>query len=325
MLLGCVPFSFVQNKKNNKIIKKNHLTRIVQKSFFLENELNLYSMIRSIPNYKEHFYLFFEAEKIAYHTLENDSLISSLLQTTDKFLLHYESKTFYLLSDVIAFLETEENAFEYLRFLIMTYQHLLKSMDLLNQHHIVHFVCDEGIGINENFEPILIQFEKSLPTTSMKWESIIQLFPYIRESCPLEFHILFYLHEHREEITALSKIHIEKILNELSLSNENKAEAFLFFRKYINYPLEKIMAHLCNDKISKSWNLSILNQLLLKHLTKVDPTNPFVKGLKELLLEGCRQDPEKRLTIQETKDRFEQMCYESDRKDFKEVQFTSLF
>ena len=320
MLLGCVPFSFI---KNNKQIKKNPIARLVQKSFFLENELNLYSMIRTIPNHKEHFYIFFEAEKIDYHKLENDSVVSSLLQTTESVLLHYDPKTFYLLSEVIAFLETEENAFEYLRFLIMTYQHLLKSMELLNQYHIVHFVCDEGIGINENFEPILIHFEKSLPTTSMKCESIIQLFPYIRESCPLEFHILFYLHEHREEVTALSKIHIEKILNELSFPNENKAEAFLFFRKYINYPLEKIMAHICNDKISKSWNLSILNQLILKHLTKLDPINPFTKGLKELLLEGCRQDPEKRLTIQETKVRFEQMCYESDRKDYKEIRFTS--
>lgn len=291
----------------------------------MKNELAIYSIL---PNNAHYFYIFFEAEKISYQEID-DNTKNILPQKTallnkdpdqDHILLHYEPKTFYSLDDVFIFLENA-SPLEYLRFTIHIYNHLLKAVDLLNQYNIVNFISQQKIAINENQEANIINFEQSLwiSPSNISWDYLSPYLSCIQESWPLEFHILHQMIDNDIQIKSLSKIHLETILNKLSVEEEEKKETLLFFRCYINQPLEKL--HPIVFKYWHTWNQYTLNKMILGLLKKLDPTNSFMKQLKELLIVGCHKNPEKRISIKESKNRLEQLCYQTERETFQDIKF----
>lgn len=313
MLLGCVAYPLSKIKTKNKN-KDKRITRIVSNTFFLENELALYSIINNIPNAEHHFYIFFEKEKLGYHE-SNDELV--WLQSSDRVVLHYEPTYFYSLDETFLFFEAVSPV-EYLHFIMNVYSHLLDSLNLLNQHDIIHFVSEETIGINESREPIIIRFSKSLHiiSSNIRWEYIQGFLPYAYESWPTELRILSHLQNRQN---SLSKMDLEAIIETLLLPEEDAKKAFVFFCQYINLPIQKVFQQIF--QYANSWGQYSLNKLMLKRLLKMDSNNVFVKGLKELLLEGIHIQPKLRPTIQESKYKFEQLCYETDTSVFREITF----
>ena len=321
MLLGCVAYP-LSKKKTQAQGKEKIITRIVSNTFCLENELAVYSILHSIPDTAHHFYIFFEKEKLGYHESNNDLNDESnnklvLLHVSDRFILHYEPKYFYSLDETFLFLE-QDSPIEYLHFIMNIYSHLLDSIDLLNQHNIIHFVSEEVIGINELREPIFISFEKSLYIISpdIRWEYIQGFLPYATELWPSELRILHHL---QNKTNSLSKTDIESVVETLLLSEEDAKEAFMFFCQYINLPIQKVIQQIFQHSIS--WGQYSLHKLILQRLEKLAPNNVFVKGLKELLLEGTRIQPKLRTTIQESKKNFQQLCYQTDSSVFREITF----
>lgn len=311
MLLGCVAYSLHKKKTQNKK-KPRMITRIVSDNFFLENELAVYSIINNIPDVEHHFYIFSEKEKLGYHESNNELV---WLQSSDRFVLHYEPTYFYSLDETFLFLEAVSPV-EYLHFIMNIYSHLLDSIDLLNQHDIIHFVSEEVIGINESREPIIISFAKSLYIipSNVRWEYIQGFLPYVDESWPSELRILSHLQDRQN---SLSKMDLETIVESLLLSEEDEKKAFTFFCQYINLPIQKVFQQIF--QYSNSWGQYSLHKLILKRLMKMDQNNVFVKGFKELLLEGIHIQPKLRPTIQESKYKFEQLCYETDTSVFREI------
>jgi len=322
MINGCVAYPFLNVKK---VKKQSKIKRLVSNHFFLKNELAIHSILPNNPHY---FYIFFEAEKISYQEIDDDTnhIFSQktvlLNEVQDQVLLHYEPKRFYSLDDVFLFLENS-SPLEYLRFTIRLYNHLLNAIDLLNQHNIVNFISQQKIAINENQEANIINFEQALRITqsNINCDYVMPYLSYLQESWPLEFHILHHMNDSDIQIKSLSKIHLETILNKLSIEEEKK-EAFLFFRSYINQPLEKLCPFVFN--YWHTWNQYSLNKMILGFLTKVDPINTFVKQLKELLTDGSRKNPEKRLSIKESRDKLEQLCYQMERETFEQIKFNAF-
>lgn len=322
MLLGCVAYPLSKKKPENKNMSKR-VTRIVSNTFFLKNELAVYSIINNMPDAANYFYIFFEKEKLEYHELNNDESNNESnnefvwLQSSDRFVLHYEPRYFYSLDETFLFFEAVSPV-EYLHFMMNVYSHLLDSINLLNQHDIIHFVSEEVIGINESREPIFINFAKSLYiiSSNVRWEYIQGFLPYADESWPSELRLLSHLQNRQH---SLSKMDLETIVEALLLSEEDEKKAFVFFNQYINLPIQKVFQQIF--QYSDSWGQYSLDKLILKRLLKMDPNNVFVKGFKELLLEGIHIHPKLRPTIQESKYKFEKLCYETNRSVFREIAF----
>ena len=323
-MIGCVAYPFLNLKK---VKNQSQIKRLVSNHFFLKNELAIHSIL---PNNAHYFYIFFEAEKISYQEIDDDTkhilpqktALLNEVRDRDQVLLYYEPKCFYSLDDVFLFLENG-SPLEYLRFTIRLYNHLLNAIDLLNQHNIVNFMCQQKIAMNENQEANIINFEQALLITqsNVNCDYIMPYLSYLQESWPLEFHILHHMNNSDIQIKSLSKIHLETILNKLSIEEEKK-EAFLFFRSYINQPLEKLCPFVF--KYWHTWNQYTLNKMILGFLTKLDPINTFVKQLKELLTDGSMKNPEKRVSIKESRDRLEQLCYLIQRTTFEEIKFNAF-
>ena len=214
---------------------------------------------------------------------------------------------------------------------------MLVSLQELINNNIIHN--------NIDFENILINKQKDIPLIASFSFSINILLnvlqPFLRKifiafeptycQWPLEIHILCYLNTNKKE--SISNTNLENIIHDVINSNyilntfgesfvsEYREDAFKYFSKYVNKNYDFIVFDIL--KFSHTWDNYALSLLFLKimiylHRCCIKP-NKFIIHFMKLLVRNISINPEKRLSIIETTNKFEIILDNIDISDFHEL------
>jgi hypothetical protein len=147
----------------------------------------------------------------------------------------------------------------------------------------------------------------------------------------LEFHILSYLLTNK--LNSLSSYNIERIIHDVidkhvilktfgdDFVSSYKDEALHYFKKYINQSYDYILTDILQHY--GTWDNYALSILFLKILIgihrSVEVKNKFIILFMKLLVCNIHLNPLKRLSIQETTNKFETILDSLSPKDYKEI------
>jgi hypothetical protein len=346
--LGCMvhPLSFQFSKREEERDEENNkmISRIAIYDFFLENEINIYKQIQL----HSCFYTFEYYEKINYHefmqtyfsltgSIHSHTKINTETDKSDKskyFLLHYPNKRLYEFKEILG---SFENNTHYIRFIIQCYQKLLSAIEILTHMSIIHNnISYKTICFDKYKEPLLFKFDVSMyiipENINVEYiKKYLLVYNPGYQYWPLEFHMLSYLFANKME--TLSKIHIDIIIDDVIKNNiilknfdENtitkyKVNGNDFLNKYINKKLKYIVEDVFHYK--NTWDnyaLSILFlDILLKINQKMKTKNEFIMYFIKLLVGNIHSEPKMRLSIKDTIEQFQKICYNTDIKIFKSL------
>jgi hypothetical protein len=148
---------------------------------------------------------------------------------------------------------------------------------------------------------------------------------------PMEFHILSFLLTNK--LHSLSNNNIECIVNDvinhnMILSNfgetiikNYKNEAIKYFNKYVNKSYEVIITDIL--LYSHTWDNYALSIMFLRILIGIHKTieikNKFIILFMKLLVTNIHSNPSKRLSINDTTNKFEYIIEGLDQTDYKDI------
>ena len=330
---GCIFLPYVTCK--GKTTKNfNYISKIEEKNFSSENEINIGKIIKNIPRF---YYYFVPA---IYHC---DINVSEFKNTDiDKCRLFKRSKEktpFIMLKmpfigykkQIISYSDyiiQKLNDRELLLNIIDSYQHLLFAIELLANNSICHFDLNENNILFSQIRntPLIIDFGLSIPIKTLNRADYTDYFyVYIPEYYywPLEVHYInFLLHENAEptyqDIVTMARRYMEKN----TPLKQNFSESFLqkFESECVtildSYRMKSLQVEDLLD-FWKSWDNYALSIMYLRILFYLNITeegvayteNTFVSSFTEILLQNIHPDATRRLTIQETREKFATFFY----------------
>ena len=324
------------DKKNKPKDRLRFFSRIKAYNFFLQNEIAVYNILKTNSNNKLYFYIFETVEQITYNEINDKHLsleYSTTIKDTDTYVVRYIDKKFFSLEEIFTDCSSS-NKTQIVRFLMNSYKKLLKSIDLLLQNNIVHNnISSFSIGIDETKEPFLFKFELSMVLTKSN-VNIEYLRKYFFTYKPdyyywsLELHALSYLISNN--LSTFTLIHIDNLLEDIiknnkiiskfgmNIKNLYESEGKKYLSKFINKPLDHIVPEIL--KYSTTWDnfrLSIVYlEIIINHFHL---SNKFIQNFIKLLLINTHFNPALRHSISKTIDTFEEICYNTDIADFKNI------
>jgi hypothetical protein len=334
-------YYFVSKNKNNKNKNKNNdnnknkndiISKIVTSHFFTTNEIMNVNNIKNIKNYKTRYYVFNTAKKLTLAQYDEDTHTHLRDKKDASMLLQYDNIPIIYLN---TYLKTLSSSRIYIYQLVEFYRYIIVSIKLLVASNIVHNKINfDSILINNNELPLLTNFAFSIDIS--KPELITHFFidycpDYI--SWPLEFHILAYFLTNKLE--SLSSFNIEKIIDEVSECNyilktfgetlvkSYKTDAYEYFKKYINRSYEYIVTDIL--QFYNTWDNYALSIMYLRifigihNSMQLEPGNKFIIFFMKLLVSNIHLNPLKRLSIDSTTNKFNNLLDSLEPKDFKEV------
>jgi hypothetical protein len=311
----------------------DEISKIKMNSFLFQNECEAYKLLQQIPKYQTHFYIFNNITPISYDEIQ---IVDA---KTETFLVKYKKKRFFLLEEVLS---SFPNSFSLLKFVICLYPDLLHVVSLLSQQGIIHNnICYDSILIDELETITLFNFELCLciNDTNQTLEYINKyIFVYQPDYFywPLEIHILSYLLSNKKE--SITKLEIEMIVEEVfsknmiltnsenrlspASINDYKKSTIDFFAKYANKSVDFIVKEIF--QYSSTWDSYRVSILLLDILENIckktnDNANQFIIQFIELLHNYIIANPNLRPSIQEMKDKFEELCYKTEPPTYRNL------
>jgi len=330
---GCIflPYLTCKGKETKNF---NYISKIQIKNFSSDNEINIGKIIKTIPRF---YYYFVPA---IYHCNINISEFKNKDINQCKFLKHTKGTTPFILlkmpfigykkqtisySDYII---QKLNDRELLLNLIDSYQHLLFALELLGNYDICHFDLNETniLFSQTRNTPLIIDFGLSIPIKMLTDKDYGNYFYiYIPEYYywPLEVHYInFLLHESGdptyEDITSMASRYVK---NNIPLT-QNFSKGFLekfeaeCAQVLDGYRLKSIMVedlltywHTWDNYALSIMYLRILFYLNITEEGVVYTENSFVSSFSEILLQNIHPNPQRRLTIQETRNHFSVFFY----------------
>lgn len=206
-----------------------------------------------------------------------------------------------------------------------SYQHLLKSIQLLQSHHLCYFALSSQTILFESTRPILIHFDSTIQTNDRnlanKIKQTIQTLDNFSHQ-PLEVHVLYFLW--KNELSTLSYTQVEEISSHyvksmpiFSLFSDSDREKYKdrcieTLKLYVNQPQKEIIEKLV--PFSPTWDKFALSVLYLCLLEKVirrfSLKNTFFNSFFSLLIDELDPDPHKRISIKQTMEQFEHLYEE---------------
>ena len=321
-LESCVFYFFYENELKNK---KQKIHKIYKKDFFIQNELTnqqkLFNINSNTIKIKQHFYIYENTSelKIAEFIEDDKNIKRNYSKKDDTILLEFEDRKLIYFKNYLKALSCSK---KYIFTIISFYKYLLETLQILIDNNIVH----NNIG----FENIVIKNKHGIPLLKSLTFSIDLLNPnldsYLRQifitydptfyQWPLEFHILSYLYTNKLE--SLSKTNIEFIISDVlkhhdllhtfgeSVVSTFHEEALNYFSIYINQSYEYIVADIL--KYSRTWDNYALSLIFLRILIYIYRTcnkqNKFIILFMKLLVSCISLNPQKRLSINETTNKF---------------------
>ena len=333
---GCV-FHPEVNCEGKDDKNKQYVTKIQQKDFSAENEIQIGKILKNkYENRKDKPLINNFAPVISSCPIKMSKLkiedkekckIFKNIDTTNMIMLkirYVESK------DFDSYIIENKNSSSIFLTLISAYNYLLKSIALIQNANIVHFdIKGQNIVFDlKKVNPIIIDFGLSLPMDKVRNDNLYDYFyVYAPEYYvwPLEVHYLnFLLHisdkPTEEDLKNMVQIYISKNAAFDGFSKDFKKN----FKKLCINELKKydeLTFTEKKNKVLKSWNswdnysLSIIYLKFLFYITKTNSEqilkNNFVQHFTEILLLNIHPDPIKRLGLVKTIKLFNKFLFDS--------------
>jgi serine/threonine protein kinase len=335
---GCVYYPSISCKGKQGISEKK-ATKIQVDDESADNEIQIGKIIKNIPMYLNHFVPVDKSCPIKITELDKN-----LIETCE---ILNKRKNKYILMDMNYikgdnfddYLLNSQNNKQLINSLISSYTYLLYSLNLLVKHNIVHYDL-KGNNIMYNYNknvPLIIDFGMSINLEKLNFENInFYFFTYAPSYyiwCP-EIHIINYLLHIK---TTISKSKLREICYEITKYNKAliKILSKEFLDNYVNSMINFYLSLIDKDykeiikkllSYSNTWDNYSLSNIYLKIISKIFndnyEDNDFIINFSQLLLQNLHPNPEKRLTIEQTIDKFEDIITVSKKDDFESLLYS---
>lgn len=319
-----------------KLTKKRIIHKITNIDFFVNNELTNVKKIYEIKDYKNYYYVCENSYELKITELnDNTNYVRSgkVVGTDTSILLKYED---IQLIDLKSYLISLSSPKKYIFSLINIYKYLLVSINLLVDNKIVNnYINFDSIVVDKYMNPLISNFAFSIDISKTDIQQYIKHFfidynpTYVEWS--LEFHILSFLLTNK--LHSLSFYNIECIVNDVIknntiLSNFGDAiikeyinDAIKYFNKYVNKSYEFIITDIL--QYSYTWDNYALSIMFLRILIGIHNTieikNKFIIFFMKLLVTNIHPNPLKRLSINDTTNKFEHIIESIEPIDYNEI------
>jgi serine/threonine protein kinase len=324
---GCIFYPGITCKGHTKK-DKNVVTKLQRRDFNSDNEILVGNLIKKIKNYKRYFLPVINNCSVNIRNIDSDEVKKcDIISSEKKFVVM--DIPFVKNKNLISLL-TERNTTnkQKLAFLLQTYLYLLNSIGLLAENDIIHFDLKlDNILIDYNSHiPYIIDFGISVPIKTISNENIKDYFyTFAPEYYVWCLDIIFINYILNDAIEYLDIKSIEYIVDSYIEFNRG---LFIFSDEFKNLyrtacikQLSKFI-HLDNNQIIdfymkfyKTWDNYSLSIIYLKiiHnlLSESNINNSHLISFVEILTLNIHPDPEKRLSIQQTREKFNNFILKS--------------
>lgn len=320
---GCVFYPGIKcNGKPNP--SKKIVTKIQVNNFNAKNESNIGEIIETIPNYKVYFLPVVSSCSIDVRKI--DKSVISKCEIISKPSDYIAMDIDYISTVDFTKVLRKVSSKRLLILLYQTYSYLLDGLKLLHEKDIVHYdlKLDNLLFVKSTNQPRIIDFGISIDMNEVipeNWKKHFYVYaPEYYVWC-IEINMINYLiHENRGQLTEREM----KIVVDLTAHNnpilkvypdkqeEYKRQSYEFYRQFVGMESSDIIKKLLTfNKTWDNYSLSVLIfSLLQKLFDKDEDKNSYIFGLERLCMRNINPNPEKRLTLDETSSKLEDILYE---------------
>ena len=331
---GCI-FNPGINCDGSIMKTKKYASKIQRYDSSARNEITIGREIQELNSFDDHFAPILKFCEIDIASIKDDSVKKCTVlkkKKTNKFIV---MKMQYIEgSDFLDYLISQKNSAQLVSNIILSFNHLLKSLTRLIEKKIVHYDL-KGTNIlfdNNKQIPLLIDFGLSFKiknVTKMNLKQFFYIYAPEYYIWPLEVHYLCFLANHSKEPTMMELKEMAKryVENNKAL-NRNFSPGFLKkfenkclrqLEKYNSLPFdERVMKILSYWETFDNYSLAIM---YLKFLYYINIggfiENNFIIFFSKLLLRNIDPCPEDRLKITETIHTFNIFLYQKNINNIK--------
>jgi len=319
--------------------RKNIVTKLQRRDFNADNEIKIGKLVRKIPNYRLFYLPVIKSCPVSLREVDK-SIVSECKIVSENDKLKYvlmeipyvsNSPFFDILSDVSV------GKKRLILSITESFRFLLDAIGYLLDDGIVHFdIKGENILYNTTSnEPQLIDFGISIPINKINNKNIKDYFYVYAPDYyiwPLEVHIInFLLHETDGDLTPENALSIATLYTKsnkaLKIFSPNFIEMYFencekVIEQYIGKPRKETINTLI--KMHKTWDNYALSVMYLKAFRYLFSEgfhrNPMIIHFSQILLLNISPDSDKRLSIDETKNKFNDIFYiDGNVKDYMDL------
>ena len=345
---GCVFIPGI-NCDGSIMSNKKYISKIQRFDDSAKNEIEIGRIVQNIGGFEDHFspvlkFCNIDIAKVKDKEISKCTILKK--KATKKFIV---MKLRYIEgNDFMDYLINQKNSVQLVSNIILSYNHLLKSVSMLIENQILHYDL-KGTNILFDMEketPILIDFGLSVQISNIDFDDNLQtlmnnlkniFYVYAPEYSiwSLEIHYLSYILHKNKEPTVMELTDIaEKYVMENKALNKNFSPWFLKkykekcikqLKKYNEIDYMKRIKYLFNYwETFDNYALSIMYLRFLKYINiNGFLDNDFIKFFSKLLLKNIDPNPDNRLSIVETIHTFNTFLYqknnESNIQTFEEL------
>lgn len=317
---------------------KKYMNTLKPADFFSINEIDISHRILKIPNYSQHFNpilknsqvnlaeideeLFERCEEINNNQNHNGNLIVKQLNIED-------NPTFF----DIFYSKQREPTKKRLLNIINTYNHLLKTIKILNTNQLINLDFHPSILVFRDNLPILSKLTNIFHLPTINQERKSNLFSnYQRKNVflPPEAHLICYLNE--TDATSVSIANIEDICEDsvyraASLNcfskpflEQYKESSRFSLHSFVNKSKDTIINDILKHSITwNNYGISILFLVLLRDIFGKGCESPFISNFSQLLKQNIDPEPSNRLSIEKNISLFNDILYNTDKTVFLQL------
>jgi len=332
---GCVYKPSIQC--DGKLGSKKYITKIQEKA--LDNEINIGKKVQKIPDFDKYFSPILEVcslnlskigeDKMKYCMIYNKKTeyISSKIKYVGKNTLH---KSLYNLLDKYPKL--------FFRMYISSHVDLLKYVDILYKHKIVHMdLKQDNIMIKDKSNtPIIIDFGLSFDMSDFKPEEVFFAYGYDYSPWAMDIIMITYMvyYKGNEDLKwyndVLTQEDIEKVLSDTMKANtlmttftkedrlQYEEKCYEYFKPFKGKICKELYAELLKN--SYSWDSYALCSMYYKMLANYNLlSEPIFKGYSKLLKSYLLEVPNKRITTLELRKNIKSLFNMDTIKESKKI------
>lgn len=321
---GCVFYPGVKcNGMPNP--SKKIVTKIQENNFNAQNESRIGELIEELKNYKVYFLPVINSCDIDIRKIDNS--VISKCEIIKKNRKYISMDIDYINTVDYASVLLNSTSKRILMQLYQTYKYILDALKLLAEKSIVHYdlKMDNMLFVKETKQPRIIDFGISIPMEEVTESNMHDYFyvfaPEYYIWC-IEINMINYLiHKNKGQLTENEM----KMVIDLSVHNnplliskgnetieEYKGQAYEYYTQFVGMKSNEIIKKLkVHYKTWDNYSLSILLfSLIDKLFDRVEDKNAYILGLERLMLRNIHPDPEKRLSLDDTSSKLDEVLYE---------------
>jgi serine/threonine protein kinase len=333
---GCIYYPGIKCK-NESQENKNVVTKLQKDDESAKNEIKIGELIMGIEDYQLYFLPVIGSCPINLGSI-NKSLLKDC-ESVNKDKNKYENK--YILMEIpyvknksfyAILIDMYSSKKHIIVGLIENYSYLLDSISILLKKQIVHFdIKSENILYNQNTHlPLLLDFGISINMDTFNYKNIFTYFYTYSPDYyiwPLEVHVInFLLHETtvpltEKDIKSICKEYVNYNKGLINFSEDFKrdylrgCEAYL--QGYVGKDKKKTIELLI--AFYPTWDNYSLSILYLKTFSFMFPQgfhkNSLILYFSQMLLYNIHPNPEKRYSLEETKQKFKDIFFMEEQVD----------